>query len=151
PVAPSLFGIAIITGLAAAVQLVLATNSVRRAATYSSDPAKRESSPAAWAFVLFVYGMAAALFWYGAVNFAAMSNFAAGHPGLTLTLACLFLWLLLMALAPLAAAMGLLGVFCTAFFIGLAPAMNASGSEVAGFLTNSQVSVLPLFLMMGSF
>jgi TRAP-type mannitol/chloroaromatic compound transport system permease large subunit len=76
---------------------------------------------------------------------------AASNPGLAIALACSFLWLLLMGLVPLAAAMGLLGFFCVAFFIGVPPALNTVGSEIAGFLTNSQVSILPLFLMMGSF
>ncbi len=38
-----------------------------------------------------------------------------------------------------------------ALFIGFPPALSAAGSEVTGFLTNSQVATLPLFLMMGSF
>jgi C4-dicarboxylate transporter DctM subunit len=35
--------------------------------------------------------------------------------------------------------------------IGLTPALNSFGSEVARFLTNYELATLPLFLMMGSF
>ena len=58
---------------------------------------------------------------------------------------------MLLGLVPLSAVMSLMGLFGAALFAGPLPAMSAFGSEVAGFLSNSQVAVLPLFLMMGSF
>jgi tripartite ATP-independent transporter DctM subunit len=47
--------------------------------------------------------------------------------------------------------MGLIGLTGAALLIGFAPALSAFATEVTGFLTNSQVATLPLFLMMGSF
>src|SRR4029079_9233860 len=38
-----------------------------------------------------------------------------------------------------------------ALMIGLDPALNVLGNESAQFITNSQVAVVPMFLMMGSF
>jgi tripartite ATP-independent transporter DctM subunit len=61
------------------------------------------------------------------------------------------MWILLLVLVPLSAVMGLMGLVGTALFIGFPPALSAFATEVSGFLTNSQVAVLPLFLMMGSF
>jgi tripartite ATP-independent transporter DctM subunit len=36
-------------------------------------------------------------------------------------------------------------------FVGFNPSLSAFATEVSGFLTNTQIAVLPLFLMMGSF
>jgi tripartite ATP-independent transporter DctM subunit len=151
PIAPSMFGIAVLMALAVLAQIVVTANSIRRAAAYRPDPAQPGSPTGAWLFVLLVYGVAFLGVAYGLVDFAGLSDLATANPAIAIALACLFMWLLLMALAPLAAVMGLLGIFGTAFFLRLSPALNAAGSEVAGFLTNSQASVLPLFLMMGSF
>ena len=60
------------------------------------------------------------------------------------------LWVLLLLYVPLAVVMGLLGLTATVVFIGLEPGLNVLGNEPVQFLTNSQVAVLPLFLMMGS-
>ena len=151
PIAPSLYGIAIMLTLAVLVQLVVAANSLCRAIFYRPTGSRPESSLGAWLFVGLVYGVTAIPLLFGLLDFSALSSAIAANPALSLAVACMLLWLMLMALAPLAATMGLLGIFCMALFIGVDPALNASGSEVAGFLTNSQVSVLPLFLMMGSF
>lgn len=151
PIAPSLYGIAVMLAVTVLVQCVVAANSLMRAVSYGAAEPGQESSSKAWLFVCLVYGLTALLLLYGLIDFSGLSSTVASNPGLSLAAACLLLWLLLMALAPLAATMGLLGVFCMAFFVGVSPAFSASGSEVAGFLTNSQVSVLPLFLMMGSF
>jgi tripartite ATP-independent transporter DctM subunit len=61
------------------------------------------------------------------------------------------MWLMLVAYVPLAAALGLLGLLCTALMIGTDPALSVLGNEAAQFLTNAQVAVVPMFLMMGSF
>jgi tripartite ATP-independent transporter DctM subunit len=58
---------------------------------------------------------------------------------------------LILLSVPLAAVMGLLGLFGSVAFITLEPALTVLGNESVQFLTNSQVAVLPLFLMMGSF
>jgi tripartite ATP-independent transporter DctM subunit len=57
----------------------------------------------------------------------------------------------MLAQVPLAAVMGLTGLVGSAMFINFAPAFSTFATEATGFLTNSQVATLPLFLMMGSF
>jgi tripartite ATP-independent transporter DctM subunit len=150
PIAPFLYGVTIMMSVAVLVQLINMLASLKRAIA-CVPAAPKESSFGAWAFVVIVYGVAAAVIVYGLVDFAGLSKLASAHAGWALAIACSFLWIMLMALAPLAAAMGLLGLVCTAFYIGMHPALSAFGSEVAGFLGNGQVAVLPLFLMMGSF
>ena len=63
----------------------------------------------------------------------------------------ILLWALLILYVPLAVVMGLLGTLTAVLFIGLEPALTVLGNESVQFLTNSQVAVLPMFLMMGSF
>jgi C4-dicarboxylate transporter DctM subunit len=84
-------------------------------------------------------------------DFAALAGWARLHVGLAVTLAFVIMWLMTLALIPLAAVMGLTGIVGAALFIGFMPALSAASTEAVGFLTNSQVATLPLFLMMGSF
>jgi C4-dicarboxylate transporter, DctM subunit len=67
------------------------------------------------------------------------------------TIAFVVMWIFMLGQAPLAAVMGLTGIFGAALFTGFAPAISAFATEATTFLTNSQVATLPLFLMMGSF
>jgi len=86
---------------------------------------------------------------YGA--FPALSAAAKASPGWTSVAIVLAVWVLLALYVPLAAALGLLGVLCAGLMIGLDPALSVLGNETAQFLTNEQVAVVPMFLMMGSF
>ncbi len=52
-------------------------------------------------------------------------------------------------LIPIGAVMVLLGFLGTSLLLDTGPALSVVGSEVAAFLTNGQLAVLPLFLMMG--
>ena len=63
----------------------------------------------------------------------------------------LFMWVMILALVPLAAAMGLIGLIGTILMVGFEPALGVIGTEVVEFLTNGNLAVLPLFLMMGAF
>lgn len=80
-----------------------------------------------------------------------LSALAKAGPGWTSLAVVLGAWVLLAAAVPLAAALGLLGVLCAALMIGQDPALSVLGNETAQFLTNEQVAVVPMFLMMGSF
>lgn len=88
-----------------------------------------------------------ALYW----AFPALSAAAKASPGWTSVAVVLAVWVLLALYVPLAAALGLLGVLCAGLMIGLDPALSVLGNETAQFLTNEQVAVVPMFLMMGSF
>lgn len=61
------------------------------------------------------------------------------------------MWVMILFLVPLAAAMGLVGVAGAVLVVGFDPAMAAFGTEIEEFMTNINLAVLPLFLMMGSF
>jgi tripartite ATP-independent transporter DctM subunit len=80
-----------------------------------------------------------------------VAQFALTYPVGFAAIIVLLLWVLLLLTVPLAAVMGLLGLIGTIVFIGNEPALTVLGNESVQFLTNSQVAVLPLFLMMGSF
>lgn len=88
-----------------------------------------------------------ALWW----AFPVLSAWAKANPGWTSIAIVLLVWVLLALYVPLAAALGLLGVLCAGLMIGVDPALSVLGNESAQFLTNSQVAVVPMFLMMGSF
>jgi tripartite ATP-independent transporter DctM subunit len=83
--------------------------------------------------------------------FPSLSAAAQASPGWTSLAVVLAVWALLALYVPLAAALGLLGVLCAALMIGPQPALSVLGNETAQFLTNEQVAVVPMFLMMGSF
>ena len=61
------------------------------------------------------------------------------------------MWVLILFLVPLAAAMGLIGFAGAVLVVGFEPALAAFGTEIEEFMTNINLAVLPLFLMMGSF
>lgn len=83
--------------------------------------------------------------------FEPLARMAKSAPGWSSLFVVAAVWLLLLLYVPLAAALGLLGVLCAALMIGADPALSVLGNEAVQFLTNPQVAVVPMFLMMGSF
>jgi tripartite ATP-independent transporter DctM subunit len=83
--------------------------------------------------------------------FEPLSRLAKSAPGWTSFAIVALVWVLLALYVPLAAALGLLGLLCAGLMIGLDPALSVLGNEAVQFLTNAQVAVVPMFLMMGSF
>jgi C4-dicarboxylate transporter DctM subunit len=133
PMAPFLWTVAVFLAASALVQALIVVARIRSAAD-----ALLGASVLMLVFLLYL-GM------------PAMSVVAKASPGLTSLAAVLLVWLLLLIHVPLAAALGLLGVLCAALTIGLDPALSVLGNEAVQFLTNAQVAVVPMFLMMGSF
>lgn len=148
PEAPFMDAAAFLLAAGAVVQAIVAANALRKAAI--TVPAASSSRSAQ---VMVAAVVAATLFFAGwaAYDFQGLSYAAQDNPALTVLVAFLFLWAFLLGLMPLAAVMGMVGLFGGALYLGVDPALSGFGSEPAGFLTNSQVAVLPLFLMMGSF
>ena len=150
PLAPFMDVVAALLAFATLVQAVIAINAGRRcfalAGRARSGPLRLKIGVPAGAIT--VLAAAAVL---GIVEFPALMAWAQSHVGLTVILAFIVMWLLTVALIPIAAVMGCAGLVAAALFTGWAPAMSAAASMVTGFLTNSQVATLPLFLMMGSF
>ncbi len=60
-------------------------------------------------------------------------------------------WVLILLLVPLGAAMGLTGLAGLMILMGFDPAVSALGFYNARFISNPDLAVLPLFLLMGSF
>jgi tripartite ATP-independent transporter DctM subunit len=134
PIAPFLWVVAAFLAITTLVQLLNVFATVR-----------------SWAagVALLVAG-AAALFALQ-LAFPSLSAWAKASPGWTSIVVVLAVWVLLAVAVPLAAALGLLGVLCAGLMIGGDPALSVLGNETAQFLTNEQVAVVPMFLMMGSF
>ena len=134
PMAPSMWAVAVLLAISALAQTLNLFVMTRRA----------------WIAPLLLCGVALALFALHTV-FVPMSAFAKAAPGSTSLAIVLLVWALLLLYVPLAAALGLLGLLCTGLMIGADPALSVLGNEAAQFLTNPQVAVVPMFLMMGSF
>ena len=155
PQAPFMIAVGVVLAFAAVLQAVVLLNTLRAPA--DSAPTKSavpSASPTAQISARIVLGLMAltgfaiviALF-----DLPAVAAWAQRSPGWSVALICAILWLLLLGLMPIAAAMGLLGLAGAAVLIGPAPALLAFATEVSSFLTRSEVSVLPLYLLMGSF
>jgi C4-dicarboxylate transporter DctM subunit len=76
---------------------------------------------------------------------------AGSHP-VTVAVVFLFvLWALILGLVPVSAALLICGLLGTATLMGWPNAFNVLGSETVGLITNADLAVIPLFLMMGGF
>ncbi len=151
PEAPFIYAVALLLAVACFVQLVVTLNQFAQAATDRTPeivtPAHRYFS---WISLACAVGVVV-LGTYVIVDFNGAANWAQTNTGTEVLLAFLALWLFMLGLVPLAASMALVGVVGGALLIGVDPSLSAFGTTVEGFLTNSQVGTLPLFLMMGSF
>ncbi len=151
PEAPFVYTMMVLLGIACVVQLVVTLNQFAAA----TAPAEAESVTPAhryFTWITIACGVAiVALGVYVTIDLDAVSEWAQSDVGLEVLLAFLALWLFMLGLVPLAASMALVGIVGAALLIGFDPSLSAFGTTVEGFLTNSQVGTLPLFLMMGSF
>ena len=152
PVGPFMYAASALIALGVLVQIVVTANSLRRAIASLGAVERAQRTPLAVKAFLMITGVACmAIAVVALVDFSVLARFAQAHPGATVGIACLLLWAVLISYVPLAAVMGLIGIVGTALYIGFAPTMTVFATEITGFLTNSLVAVLPLFLMMGSF
>ncbi|MGH7036245.1 MAG: TRAP transporter large permease subunit [Stellaceae bacterium] len=142
PQAPFIYTVAGLLAFGSIVQAIIIVNEARRAATHGMR------SVLGAALVAGAVGLAA---WQWVGHAGAISGWAQGHVGLTVTIVFVAMWLLTLVLIPIAAIMGIVGVISATLFIGLMPSLGAAATEVTGFLGNTQLATLPLFLMMGSF
>jgi tripartite ATP-independent transporter DctM subunit len=127
--------------------------SIGKPAEGAAEPARRPEVPLArvLAVGVAILAVVAAVLVGVDVWSGALTRFALASPLWFSLVVVALLWLLLILSVPLAAVMGLLGIIGTIAYSGLEPALTVLGNESVQFLTNSQVAVLPLFLMMGSF
>ncbi len=142
PQAPFMYSVALLLGFGALVQAVIIINETRRAAAFGAGGTLGAM------FAALAIGAGC---WFWIHNGAAISSWSQAHIGLAVTIVFVVMWLLTLILIPIAAIMGIVGVISSTMFIGLMPSLGAASTEVTGFLGNTQLATLPLFLMMGSF
>src|SRR6185437_16391477 len=142
PQAPFMYCVSALLAFGTLVQTLIIINEARRASVHG---AKANALAAVTAVLI---GLSS---WWWVANHQMLANWAQTHIGLTVTLVFIIMWLMTLVLIPIAAIMGIVGVIASTLFIGLMPSLGAASTEVTGFLGNSQLATLPLFLMMGSF
>jgi C4-dicarboxylate transporter, DctM subunit len=146
PQGPFLWAAALLIGIATVVQGVVAAHTIRLSILYRS-PSRGALDATVWVISAALIVAAVAL----AVYFDSVSRWVVDHPGTTVLIGILLMWVLLLGMIPLAATLAIVGLIGAALMIGAAPAMSGFATEVSGLLTNYQMAMLPLFLMMGSF
>jgi tripartite ATP-independent transporter DctM subunit len=151
PQAPFVYGASFLLGLACVVQVVMVAGAIERAIKRTGKYAEQEAPLAMTLIVLAVVTAIFGIALYCAFNFGEAQGWATKNLDSLVTYAFILMWVFMLGLVPLAAVMGLCGLVGAAFIIGFSPALSAFATEATGFLTNSQVATLPLFLMMGSF
>ena len=151
PQAPFMVAAAALLGAGALVQAVVTLNGFVKAIRFDARASPAKASTTAILVVMATAIALLVLVGFAIADFPALSAWTQKNVGPAVAVAFVLMWIFMFGLVPLAAVMGLVGVLGSALFIGFEPSFSAFATEVAGFLTNSQVATLPLFLMMGSF
>jgi tripartite ATP-independent transporter DctM subunit len=142
PIAPFIWTVALFLLFATAVQTIVCaveTRNMFRAAQSTALP------------VIGIFVLAIAVTILLAYLISALAEPAQDSPRTLAIILFLVMWGLSLALVPLAAAMGLVGIAGAALLTGFGPALNVLATTASGYLTDVDLSVLPLFLIMGSF
>jgi|SaaInlV_100m_DNA_5_1039725.scaffolds.fasta_scaffold02087_7 tripartite ATP-independent transporter DctM subunit len=152
PEAPFFF---VVTFLFAAATLAQAIVYLKDLKTVVLDSKKLDPSlPLGAKFFVIAFGLTAAIavvvFSLGLVAESFVPT-ALDHSGAYVGVLFVLLWVMALGFIPIAAATGLTGLLGTAIFLGNGPALSVLGSEAAEYLSNPNLAVLPLFLMMGGF
>ena len=150
PTWPFLWLVAALVALGALFQAVVVGVEAAKALRVGEGDAERRNIDAALAVVLF-FALLATL---GVVlgfddAVAALASAARSSPTTVAFVVFGLMWVLLLLILPVAASTALLGVIGIALLLGPGQSLNVFGTATHEFLTNSQISVLPLFLMMG--
>ena len=168
PMAPFIWAVSVFLGVAALVQVVAFLVSLKYTLAGARDPSVHSHGPKedrpsisqgpvslkkgvlpVTALILLLAAVMALFALYGGTQ--TLSGPAQANPGSMSLILFLLMWVLILLYVPLGVVMGLLGVFGAALLIGFGPALSVLGNETTQFITNAQVAVLPLFLIMGGF
>jgi C4-dicarboxylate transporter, DctM subunit len=149
PKAPFIYAVALLLAFGTFLQGVITINTAR--STFALHANRTKYSALAGYLMLAVLTISLIVAAIFCPNFSALSLAAQAHVGITVVLVFVMMWIMTLASLPIAATMALVGTVSSALFIGWTPSLSAAATEATGFLTNSQVATLPLFLMMGSF
>ena len=144
PKGPFLWAVTLLCGISAMVQYVVFAGDAAAAC-------RRLPSSNRITLLVLVGGLATTLIVVGTFDTVAttISNPAKAAPQMTALIIFAFVWCLLLMIMPIGAVMVLLGFVGMSLLLGIDPALSVVGSEISAFLTNGQLAVLPLFLMMG--
>jgi len=149
PKAPFIYAVALFLAFGTLVQSVIVINTARAVSALDVVRTRYSAVTGAGVAAFFAGSLAAAVLLY--TYFPIISSAAQAHVGLTVAAVFVVMWIMTLALLPIAPAMAIVGTVGGALFIGWVPSLSAAATEATGFLTNAQVATLPLFLMMGSF
>jgi C4-dicarboxylate transporter, DctM subunit len=163
PLAPFLWAIVAFLALCVPVQLIVfMSNLARTLAIPRTGSAGPESAAAElkrmpvspgrfWRSALVLLAAAAAVLVGAWIGLERPVAWLAAAP---LTVSIVFftlLWVIILFLIPIAAAMMVIGLVGSAIFIGANKTLNVLGSETVGLMTNPDLALIPLFIMMGNF
>jgi tripartite ATP-independent transporter DctM subunit len=148
PIAPFMWAVAVCFGVSALVQAGVCAVTLRDLAARAPAPkAQRDAAVPIVGFFALAIAVTVALAYLIPVLAPAAQDF----PRSLAIILFLLMWALSLALVPLAAAMGLIGVAGAALLSGFGPSLNVLATTATGYLSDVDLSVLPLFLIMGSF
>ena len=156
PRSPYIWLVAVLLAATCVTQLAVVLASLRDAllAPAKRDPVSTGRTLGAGRYALWALGLlalTAALVAAAVPALKALSATAAAYPSTVALVLFLTMWVTSLLLVPLCASLALAGVLGAALLAGTAQALSVLGTEAASFLTNENLAVLPLFLIMGSF
>lgn len=150
PTWPFLWLVAALVALGALFQAVVVGVEATNALRVGEGAAGRRNIDASLTLVLLCALLATVGVVWGFEDAAAvLAETARASPSAVAFIVFGMMWVLLLLILPIAASMALLGVIGIALLLGPGQSLNVFGTEAFEFVTNSQISVLPLFLMMG--
>ena len=150
PVWPFIWAVAGIVALGAIFQFFVIGVEATKALRTGEAEAGRQSIDTALTVVMLAAVLATlGVIWGFDDGVALLADAAKASPAAVAFIIFGLVWALLLLILPVAASTALLGVIGIALLLGPGQSLNVFGTEAEEFITNSQISVLPLFLMMG--
>ena len=156
--APVFWSVALLVGVCVPAQLIVTAKLVGRALGFGNEgdpvtaaPARPERWRRLMAFGIALTCAAILGIFAAAFRVAGMPDFLPDNPAVMAALCFLVAWLLILMLVPLGVALVLAGISGIAAALGTGTGFDAFGMTTATFLSNTELAVLPLFLLMGSF
>jgi TRAP transporter, DctM subunit len=154
-VAPFYWAIAGFFALCVPVQAVVSLSTLATALTATPRERFAEAGPAPvprlWTTALLLLAGTAALIWGAGALVDAWRPALAGNPALLALGLFGLLWVLVLLSFPVAVALLATGLVGIAAMLGWNRAFLVMGAETVDLLTNPELSLMPLFLMMGAF
>ena len=152
PLAPFFWTASIVLGICVPMQFVVLLVQVRDLAKTADSPQARAPAGKKGLYLLIALiaaalaiGLAPGHFWISAWDYLTH------NPPLIGGIFFFLVWVPILLLVPLGAAMGLTGLAGLIMLLGFAPGLDALGFYNARFISSANLAVLPLFVLMGNF